>query len=185
MVVNGLPIRFPRGTGKGAVVVSRPGEKSKYPLVVEGLPVKGAYASLVFLQVAAKAGRRPVHAGDATMYPRDSADPLGCYEIIYENGQKDVAVIRYGENVGAWDAGLSAMFYDARNIVAGDLPNGRPLVVWGFEWVNPRPEIPIAQVNMFGIRGRTRAGREDIEGAYPILLGVTAVERPRLEDYRS
>ncbi len=184
MMWNGLPIRLPRGKGKAAVVVSRPGEKSQYPLVVEGIPVKGSYAGLVFFQVAAKAGRRPVHAGDATMYPRDSADPLGCYEIIYENGQKDLAVIRYGENVGAWDASLPAMFYHAQSIVAGELPDGRPLVVWGFEWINPRPEVPIAQVNLFGIRGRTRRGRPYTSGVYPVLLGITAVQRPRLEDYR-
>ena len=185
MVFNGLPLRLPRGRGKSAVVVSRPGERSRYPVMVEGIPVKGKYNSLVFFHAAAKAGRRPVHAGDATMYPRDSADPLGCYEIVYENGQKDLAVIRYGENVGAWDQGLPAMFYHARSIVAGALPDGRPLVVWGFEWVNPRPEIAISQVNMFGIRGRTRPSREYLEGVYPILLGITAIERPRLEDYRT
>ena len=184
MVSNGLPVRLPSGRGKAAVVVSRPGEKSPYPLTVEGIPVKGAYGSLVFLQVAARAGRRPVHAGDATFFPRDSADPLGAYEIIYENGQKDLAVIRYGENVGAWDEGLSATFYHARSILAGRLPDGRPLVLWGLEWINPRPEVPIARVNMFGIRGRTRAGQPYIEGVYPILLGITAVEKPRLEDYR-
>ena len=184
-VFNGVPVRLPSGKGKGAVVVSRPGEKSRYPVAVEGIPVKGNYVSLVFLQVAAKAGSRPVHAGDATMYPRDSADQLGGYEIVYENGQKDFAVIRYGENVGAWDQGLSAMFYHARSIVTGTLPDGRPLVVWGLEWVNPRPEIAIAQVNMLGIRGRTRPGRAYIEGVFPILLGVTAIQRPSLEDYRT
>jgi len=183
-VCNGLPVRLPRRLCKAAVVVSRPGEEGPYPLVVEGIPVAGTYASLVFLQVAARAGRRPIHAGDATFFPRDSADPLGAYEIMYENGQKDIAVIRYGENVGAWDEGLSATFYHARSIIAGRLPDGRPLVLWGFEWINPRPEIPIAQVNMFGIRGRTRAGQPYIEGVYPILLGITAVEKPRLEDYR-
>jgi len=184
MVFNGLPVRLPAGRGRGAVVVARPGEEGTYPLVVEGIPVKGCYNSLVFLQVAAKAGRPPVHAGDATMYPRDSADPLGCYQIIYQNGQKDLAVIRYGENVGAWDQGLGAMYYDSRSIVAGELPDGRPLVVWAYEWVNPRPEIPIAGVSMFGIRGRTRPRQDYIEGVFPILLGITAVERPRLEDYR-
>jgi hypothetical protein len=184
MVYNGLPLLLPSGRGKGAVVVARPGEEGTYPLTVEGIPVTGCYQSLVFLQVAADAGRAPVHAGDATMYPHDSADPLGAYEIIYENGQKDLAVIRYGENVGAWDQGLGAMYYDSRSVVAGTLPDGRPLVVWAFEWVNPRPEIAIAQVNMFGIRGRTRPRQDYKEGVFPILLGITAIERPRLEDYR-
>jgi hypothetical protein len=190
VIDNGLPLRLPariglagaRG-GKAAVVVSRPGEQSPYPLSVT-IPVGGAYASLVFLQVAAKRGRAPVHAGDASFFPHDTADPLGGYEVVYENGQKDVAVIRFGENVGAWDQGLRAMFYDARSIVAGRLPDGEPLVLWGFEWVNPRPEIAIAQVNMFGIRGRTRRSQDYIEGVYPILVGITAVEKPCLEDYR-
>ena len=183
VIDNGLPLRLPTGAGKAAVVVSRPGEQSPYPLSVT-IPVGGAYASLVFLQVAAKRGRAPVHAGDASFFPHDTADPLGGYEVVYENGQKDVAVIRFGENVGAWDQGLRAMFYDARSIVAGRLPDGEPLVLWGFEWVNPRPEIAIAKVNMFGIRGRTRRSQDYIEGVYPILVGITAVEKPCLEDYR-
>jgi len=183
VVDNGLPLRLPMGQGKGAVVVSRPGEQSPYPLSVT-IPVGGAYASLVFLQAAAKRGRAPVHSGPPSFFPHDTADPLGGYEVTYENGQKDVAIVRFGENVGAWDQGLGAMFYHARSIVAGQLPDGKPLVLWGFEWVNPRPEIAIAQVSMFGIRGRIRQRQEYIEGVYPILLGITAVEKPRLEDYR-
>ncbi len=44
------------------------------------------------------------------------------------------------------------------------------------EWANPRPDVPIAEVTLVGAPGPSNAR--------PILLGVTAVEKPRVEDLR-
>ena len=60
--------------------------------------------------------------------------------------------------------------------MAGTLPDGRPAVVWASEWANPRPDVPIASLTLVGSPGPS--------SARPILFGVTAVEKPRVEDLR-
>jgi hypothetical protein len=174
--VEGLPyaigdpaLREGRST---AVVARRPGDApTRAPL-----PIRGRWASLLFVQSATGPGRPPIHAGDQTHFPRESSELLGFYEIRYEDGLVAAHEIRYDETVGRWDAGLALPLYFARPLVAGRLKDGRPAVVWASEWANPRPDVPIASVTLVGSPGPS--------SARPILLGVTAVEKPRVEDLR-
>jgi hypothetical protein len=159
--------------GPSAVVVARrPGPD---PTRVE-LPVSGRWASLLFVQSATGKGREPIHAGDQTHFPHESSELLGFYEIRFADGLVAAHQIRFEENVGAWDAGLEGIFYPTRPIVCGRLPDGRAAVVWASEWTNPRPDVPIVSVALVGSPGPS--------DARPILLGVTAVAKPRVDDYR-
>ncbi len=150
----------------------RPGEEPTRA----ALPIHGRWASLVFVQSATGEGRPAIHAGDQTHFPRESSELLGFYEIRYEDDLVETHEIRYDETVGRWDKGLALPFYFARSLVAGKLPDGRAAVVWASEWANPRPDVPIASVTLVGSPGPSNAR--------PILLGVTAVEKPRVEDLR-
>ena len=174
--VEGLPylIADPASWGgRSAVVVARrPGDEPTRA----ALPIHGRWASLVFVQSATGEGRPTIHAGDQTHFPRESSELLGFYEIRYEDDLVATHEIRYDETVGRWDRGLALPFYFARPLVAGKLPDGRAAVVWASEWANPRPDVPIASVTLVGSPGPS-SGR-------PILLGVTAVEKPRVEDLR-
>ena len=159
--------------GRSVVVVSRrPGDESTRV----DLPVRGRWASLVFVHSATGVGRPGIHAGDQTHFPRESSELLGYYEVRYEDELVATHDIRYDETVGRWDAGLELPFYFARPLVTGTLPDGRPAVVWASEWANPRPDVAIASVTLVGSPGPS--------SARPILLGVTAVEKPRVEDLR-
>ena len=175
-VANGLPFRVEdaalRGGRSCVLVGRRPGEE---PLSVE-LPVTGRWASLVFVQSATAAGAPSIHAGDQTHFPRESSELLGLYEIRFRDGVVETHGIRYDESVSRWDAGLEGLYYHARSLVAGTLPDGRDAVVWGSEWTNPRPDVEIASVRLVGAPGPS--------AARPILLGITAVEKPRVEDER-
>ena len=53
---------------------------------------------------------------------------------------------------------------------------GAPAVLWASEWVNPRPDVPIVSVTLVGTPGPS--------AAEPLLFGITAVAKPRVEDYR-
>jgi hypothetical protein len=162
-----------RRGGRSCVVVSRrPGEE---PTQVT-LPISGRWASLVFLHAATGPGRPTTHAGDQTHFPRESSELLGFYEIRYADGLVANHEIRYEENVGRWDAGLDLLLYHARSVPAGRLPDGRQAVLWASEWTNPRPDVPIASVRMVGTPGPS--------DALPVLFGVSAVHKPRVEDYR-
>jgi hypothetical protein len=174
--VEGLPyvIADPalRGGRSAVVVARRPGEEPTRA----ALPIRGRWASLVFVQSATGAGRPSIHAGDQTHFPRESSELLGFYEIRFEDDLVLTHEIRYDETVGRWDQGLALPFYFARPLVAGTLPDGRAAVVWASEWANPRPDVPIASVTLVGSPGPSNAR--------PILLGVTAVEKPQVEDLR-
>jgi hypothetical protein len=162
-----------RRGGRSCVLVTR--DPRSEPNAVE-IPIEGRWASLVFLQSATAAGRPTIHAGDATHFPRESSELLGFYEIRFADGLVAPHEVRYEENVGKWDAGRGLPFYFARSTVAGALPDGRKAVLWASEWENPRPDVPIASVRMIGSPGPS--------AAEPILFGITAVEKPRVEDYR-
>jgi len=171
--------------GKTAVVVERLHKpEADYPHDSAPIPVGGNYGGLIFWQVAAERGGEPVHAGDGTNHPRESSEMLGWYEIRYADGLTRGAEVRYAENVGAWDEGY-ALLYHAREVPAGELPDGAPLVIWGLEWTNPRPEVEIESVVLRGARAIPELRYEgSTSDAKAMLLGITAVETPKWEDYR-
>jgi hypothetical protein len=171
---DGLPFAIADPT-RGPAVVSvarRPGERP----VEAALPITGRWASLIFLQAATAPGRPAIHAGDQTHFPRESSELLGYYEIRFADGLVAAHEIRADETLGAWNASLDGLYYVARSVVAGSLPDGKPAVLWASEWTNPRPDVPIASVRLVGTPGPS--------SAEPLLFGVTAVEKPRVEDYR-
>jgi hypothetical protein len=178
---DGLPYEI----GPTAVVVERlHAAAPRYPYQSTPIPIGDAYASLIFWQVADREGTHPMHAGDGTHYPREAAELLGWYEILYADGLTREAEIRYDQNILEWDHGFGNL-YHAREIRAGQLPDGRPLVIWGLEWTNPRPHIPIESVTLQGSRGLPHTRPENqVSDARPILLGITAVQAPRWKDLR-
>ncbi len=172
---NGIPflIADPAAfQGHGCVVVARrPGD---LPTEVE-LPITGHWASLLFVQSASDRGRETIHAGDATHFPHESSELLGFYEIRFSDGLVSTHDIRYDENVNRWDAGFESMGYFTRALAAGRLPDNRRAVIWASEWTNPRPDVSIVSVKLVGSPGPSNA--------LPILIGITGVEKPRVEDY--
>ena len=171
---HGLPfaIADPARGPSAVVVARRPGDR---PTRV-ALPLSGRWASLLFLQAATRDGRPAIHAGDQTQFPHESSELLGFYEVRYADDLVATHEIRFDETVGRWDTGLTKTYYLARPVVTGQLPDGRPAVLWASEWTNPRPDVPIVSVTLVGSPGPS--------DALPILFGVTAVEKPRVEDYR-
>lgn len=153
-------------------VARRPGDR---PTRV-ALPVSGRWASLLFVQSATGEGRPSIHAGDQTHFPHESSELLGFYEVRYADELVATHEIRFDETVGPWNAGLSRLYYPTRPILAGTLPDGGKAVLWASEWVNPRPDVPIVSVTLVGTPGPS--------SAEPLLFGVTAVAKPRVEDYR-
>ena len=153
-------------------VARRPGEQpTRVPL-----PVSGRFASLLFLHTATGEGRPAIHAGDQTFFPREASELLGFYEILFADGLTDTHEIRYEETAARWDVGHSKLSYVVRPVVAGRLPDGRDAVLWASEWTNRRPDVPIVSVSLVGSAGPSTS--------LPVLFGITAVEKPRVEDYR-
>jgi hypothetical protein len=162
--------------GEGVVAVRRAHQTSSSLPPQVTIPVGGRFARIVFLHTSAGTPRRARHAGDGTFFPHESSELIGVYEVAFGDGLVLPVEIRAQENVRAWDAGLDGVLYHARNIEAGALPDGRPLLAWGLEWTNSRPDEPIAEIRLRGAGGAS--------DAHPILLGITTIEKDRLSDYR-
>jgi hypothetical protein len=135
------------------------------------LPVSGRWASLLFLHAATAEWRPGIHAGDQTHFPRESSELLGFYEIRFADELVATHEIRFDETVARWDAGIAKLLYQARPVRSGNLPGGADAVLWASEWTNPRPDVPILSVSLVGSPGPS--------AAEPVLLGITAVEKPR------
>ena len=58
--------------------------------------------------------------------------------------------------------------------------------MWGLEWTNPRPAVRVESVKLYGARAMPELRRpgNGTSEARPMLLGMTAVEWPKWEDYR-
>ncbi len=136
-------IRFDlaRNETKIAIAVATRGKtKIALPTAVEGISIGVDASSLLFLHASAKPAfnREP----DRLLWDvPDSADLLGWYEIVYEDGFLDTIPIRYGVNIAelGWAKQNSAENYcygaDPLPIAATD---SSKVTFFAFEWVNPR-----------------------------------------------
>ena len=93
-------------------------------------------SSLIFLHSCRKPARNEP-AFLATWNYADSADLLGWYEVVYEDGFVDTVPVRYGVNIleESWPSGTPSknLAYEARMVRR----NGAA-VDFAFEWINPR-----------------------------------------------
>jgi hypothetical protein len=129
--------------------------------VVNNIPVHEDVSSLIFLQSCAlPANNQKAYFNIANTF--DSADLLGWYEIIYEDGFREIVPIQYGVNILEWNAGedknldkregdtgaaQNAYCYEADAIkCSSDSTN--PITFFSFEWVNKRFGKTIKEVNL-------------------------------------
>ncbi len=151
--------------GKCAVGVGVKGKgKNPLPDKVKGIQINEDVSSLIFLHACAKpAGNQKAYFCVFNTF--DSADLLGWYEVVYEDGFKEIIPIQYGVNILEWNAGgdksldkragrvgspQSAYCYgaDAVNCSSGIQDN--PITFFAFEWVNKRFGKMIKEINLNG-----------------------------------
>ena len=86
----------------------------------------------------------------------DSADLLGWYEVVYEDGLPEIIPVRYGVNILEWnwgrDKSSGKYCYDAQAVVCS--PNTEPLITFFvFEWKSARLGKVIQEVRLRGSKG--------------------------------
>jgi hypothetical protein len=139
-------------------------EKTPLPSSVKGIKINADVSSLIFLHACALPGANQKSYFNIPNF-FDSADLLGWYEIVYEDGYKVIVPIQYGVNILEWNPGgeksldtregdtgspQSAYCYegDAVNCSSGTKEN--PITFFAYEWVNPRFGKTIREVNLYG-----------------------------------
>ena len=153
------------GSGKCAIAVGSIGKgDNPLPQVVEGIPVNEDVSSLIFLQACAlPSENQKAYFNIPDFF--DSADLLGWYEIIYEDGFKTIVPIQYGVNIMEWNPGgeerldkregetgspQNMYCYEADPVTCSSDPINNPITFFAYEWVNPRFGKKIREINMHG-----------------------------------
>jgi Glycosyl hydrolase family 20, domain 2/Glycosyl hydrolase family 20, catalytic domain len=143
-------------SGKGVVMVGTEGKTpNPLPSEVRGIRIEKDATSLLFLHACA----RPATNKEAYRLiwdMRDSADLLGWYEVVYEDGLPELIPIRYGVNILEWNwrshPARGAYCYGADEVPCGQ-SGDHPVSFFAFEWTCPRLGQVIREVTLKGSKG--------------------------------
>ena len=160
-----------------AVVVGTEGKQPiNLPKAVGGILIGEAPTSLLFLHACARpaANRESIRL---IWDQQDTADLLGWYEIVYEDGFFTALPIRYGVNILEWNwkSRVSAHDYcysaDAIELGTG---NKESITFFAYEWMNSRLGKVIREIRLKGTTG-FRGGSDDFNNQYGPVLESNAV----------
>lgn len=153
------------GAAKSLIAVSSVGKgENPLPQSVQNIPINEDVSSLIFLQASAlPAGNQKAYFNIPDNF--DSPDMLGYYEIVYEDGYKDIIPIQYGVNILEWNPGgeksldtlegetgapQKAYCYMADPVNCSASSDN--IKFFSFEWVNKRFGKVVKEVNLYGTK---------------------------------
>jgi hypothetical protein len=153
------------GSGNSFVAAGAAGKgKNPLPVSVKGIKINDDVSSLIFLHACAvPSANQKAYFNIPNFF--DSADLLGWYEIVYEDGLKEIVPIQYGVNILEWNPGgeksldtregdtgspQSAYCYEADPVACSTDMKNNPVTFFAFEWVNKRFGKMIREVNLYG-----------------------------------
>lgn len=134
------------------------------PSEVKGMLINEDVSSLIFLHACAlPAGNQKAYFNIPDFF--DTPDLLGWYEVVYEDGFREIVPIQYGVNILEWNLGgehsldkregmtgsaQNAYCYQADPVWCSSDEKNNPIAFFAFEWVNPRFGKIIKEVNLYG-----------------------------------
>ena len=158
--------------------------------MVKGIPVDEDASSLIFLHACAKPS-----SNDKAYYKiynfDDTADLLGWYEVVYEDGFIETIPIRYGVNILEWNAGhvekedrwvgrtgapQDAYCYLADRVYCSSADDN-PITFFAFEWKNKRFGTKIREINLKGTTGYKNYRGNVIQNNAVMLIAVSTVKK--------
>jgi hypothetical protein len=154
--LRNVPFDLGESGGKQAILVAAESKEGSSGLAKEAdIKIGEDATSLIFLHAAA----RPATNKESfrVIYdPEDTADMLGWYEIVYEDGFVTSVPIRYGVNISEWnwekrDSSHDYAYQADAVSVGGSESN--PITFFAFEWANPRLGKVIKEVRLKGTTG--------------------------------
>jgi hypothetical protein len=163
--------------GNQIIIVGTEGQKpNPLPRQVGGIRIGVDATSLVFLHTCA------LPATNKEAYRliwdfADSADLLGWYEVVYEDGLPEVIPVRYGINILEWNWGASKNFgsycYGADLVACGQGDNS-PITFFAVEWTSSRLGKVIQEVRLVG-SSKFRGAVPGFEDAFGEVIPNNAI----------
>lgn len=144
--------------------------------------------SLIFLHACAKEAVNDKAYGMIYNFD-DTADPLGCYEVVYEDGLTETIPVRYGLTLLDWNwrqrilnnVPAQAKYSQNQYAYQATAVNcsrdaSKPVTFFSYEWENPRLGKKIKQVNL-----KTVTDKKNKDNAL-LLLALSVSEHNRQEN---
>lgn len=173
-------------TGKSlkgiSVSIQKIQTKSK---MVKGIQVNMDPSSIIFLQACTKEGNNR-KAYDMIYDFDETAELLGWYEVVYDDGFIVTIPVRYGVNIldWRWNQRITAFekpkskysqnqyAYNASAVLCSKVTS-EPVTFFSYEWVNTRPGKQIKEINL-----KSANYGKNNENAI-ILLGISVAENSK------
>jgi hypothetical protein len=166
-------------SGRYGVMATTGGARGQHPAEpAQDLPVGEDVDSLIFLHACARpAGNEPgfIYVFN---FP-DTADLLGWYEVVYEDGFVATVPIRYGVNIREWDwakRDVRGYVYWADAITVGN-QEGVPVTFFAYEWANPRLGKVVKEVRLRGSSGFINTHGKVVRENAVILRALSVVKK--------
>ena len=171
---------------------------------IKGIEIDEDVSSLIFLHASA------LPAGNQMSYfdiynTFDTADLLGWYEVVYEDGYIEVIPIQYGVNILEWNPGgkksldlaegdtgspQHAYCYEA-DVVECSKDEYNPIRFFAYEWINKRYGKKIKEINLAGSDGYqavqpvySQAVTEPMHSNAIILLAISKVKKREIAPWK-
>jgi hypothetical protein len=149
----------PSGEGLRAVVVATQKNKVR-PDLVQKIEINDDVNSIIFLHACAREGRN-IKAYDVIYNFEETAELLGWYEVVYEDGFIETIPIRYGVNILDWrwhrrlsgnekaktENSQNQYTYNASSLLCSK-EDSDPITFFAFEWENTRFGKNIKEINL-------------------------------------
>jgi hypothetical protein len=165
MVKNGklvFDLNASFGDGMRAIVVETLKNDGK-PASVKGIKINEDANSIIFLHACAREANNK-KAYDAIYNFNETAELLGWYEIVYEDGYVLTIPVRYGVNILDWrwyqrmtgfeqpkaKYSQNQYAYNASSVLCSK-ENTEPITFYAFEWENPRFGKQIREINLTSV----------------------------------
>jgi hypothetical protein len=163
--------------GTNAVVVATGEQRSESGAVA--IPLDEDVSSILFLHACSLPAQNST-AFRETWDNADTADLLGFYQFVYEDGLVETAPIRYAVNIleAGWgkDHVPRNIAWQADLVDCGKPPAER-ITFFAFEWVNPRFGKRVKEIRLEGVSGFKDFRGKTIADNSVILLAVSVVPK--------
>jgi hypothetical protein len=172
-----VPFNLQYANGMRAIVATTEGnETTGLPTSVTGIPVGESPTSLVFLHASARRAKNR-ESYRLIWDQQDTADLLGWYEVIYEDGFVTTIPIRYGVNILEWDwetrSTANDYCYGADAVAVSGRAANR-ISFFAYEWINPRRGKVVREIRLNGTT-RFRGGSDDFNNDWGPVIASNAV----------
>jgi hypothetical protein len=181
--------------------------KERNPLTreVKDITINEDVSSLIFLHACARsAGNQKSYFDIYNTF--DTADLLGWYEVVYEDGYIEIIPIQYGVNILEWNPGgeksldraegntgspQNSYCYEADVIECSTDMENNPIRFFAYEWINRRFGKKIVAVNLVGSENYqavqpvySEVVTEPLPSNAIFLLGISKVKKREIDPWQ-